>query len=399
MAQWLSTGYDNCKFMFIYYVVLFHMVNHWYLQEAVKDWPRVWANLFRSFTLWHEKLAVPGFAFLSGFLGGKKFAIMDDSDRWKRSISMLFFGALNAQLVEVILSLVLQRWLGNSSNGNQDAVIPNTINFWDHLETWYLFALLFWRILTPLLELFERPLVLSLMLAMFHAHVSWGEGQSELRMRIFRFFPYYVLGLVTDRGAFGRISRPTLVGSFGVASTLTFSWAIDDKMRWLGLCYTDIPWTLVDHLVLLFQYAFSTVTALSVILLVRQVTFPLLPFSHSNSSLSIYVWHWQILMPLLWGKWPFGGDIVCCNGWPLMDFLRSHGQLHPLAAIAGLHFISYCICVLLGSRGFWGLVRGLSNPNLSCIFRKIEEPSKLSEVKRTGEQAQSACEGHLDKVV
>lgn len=352
-------GYDNCKSVFIFYVVLFHAMNNWYLEESTKDWPPFWSDFFKSYTLWHEKLAVPGFAFVSGFFG-KHFTALDGSDRWKSTISVLFVGSLYVQLCVAVMEYIMKVLL------KREGEIPATITFWDNLETWYLLALLLWRFTTPFLELLNRPLLFSIGLAFMHVHVAYGEP-SELRMRLFRYFPYYVMGLSTSNVALDKLPRPRILGTLGVTMTFFFCWVISEKTKYLSLTYTGISWSWEPHFILLLQYVLSALLVLSVILLVRQISYPLFPFFHSQSTLAIYSWHWFVLPPILWGKYPFS-DIEIYHGRPLMELLQRWRD-HPMIAIILLHVTSYTICALLGSKFAWNMLRHISDPNCEWMFR------------------------------
>jgi hypothetical protein len=367
-----DNGYDNCKVVFMFYVVLFHMANNWFLHESTHEWSHTFTKrMFHRYTLWHEKLAVPGFAFLSGFFG-KSFGTVDGSDRWRRSITMLFVGSINVQLVEVILRQVLTTCLGRDGKGQDGTThsFPTSINFYDNLETWYLLALLCWRIMTPFIQLIRQPVLVSLLLSFLHVHVDWGGGQSDLRMRVFRFFPFYVAGLVTEKSAINRIPRQTTIGFVGVILTLYIAFIIEDSDRVLGIFYAIPSWAISDHAVLLFQYFYAGSVVISVILLVKQIKIRLLPWSHSNSTLAIYVWHWQLLTLVVYGKCPFTNDVSLTSGWPVMDFLRHYGDKHPILAIVCLHVVAYVICVVLGSRAFWTIVRRIIDPDISSLFQK-----------------------------
>lgn len=352
-------GFDNCKSVFMFYVVLFHAVNSWFEQESTKDWQPFWINFFKSYTLWHEKMAVPGFAFLSGFFG-KAFVSLDGSQRWKASISVLLVGSFYMQIFVAFMKFVMN---GTTSG---EWSLPTTIYCWDYLETWYLLALLLWRFMTPILEMLNWPLLVSMVLAFIHSHVAYGEP-SDLRMRIFRYFPYYVLGLTMNRASLDRVPRPTLVGSLGLTLSFLFSWTPNDK-KYLELSYVDYPWSWEPHLILLLQYAISTANVLSVVVLVRQISFPLFPSFHSQSTLAIFCWHWHLLQPILWGKYPFS-EMSFYQGWPLIEFLQKMKH-HPITAILFLHVLAYVICAVLGSKIAWKVFRHVSDPDCEWMFRK-----------------------------
>ena len=346
------------------------MMNNWYLEEATRNWSPFWAQAFRSYALWHEKLAVPGFSFLSGYFA-KSFSKFDDSARWKRSISMLLVGALQIQVFTKFVAFVVKGSLEGDWN------LPTSLEFWDHLETWYLIALFMWRFMTPVLNLFEHPLLLSMAAALLHVHITFG-WPAELRMRLFRFFPYYVAGVITDKTMFENIPKPMLTGLVGVTMTLLASMLVQDKDKYLGIAY-DIDWDMETHVIFFLQYVFCGIIVVSVILLVRQISVPLFPFSHANSTLAIYVWHWHLMAPLLWGNYPLS-DTPFVNQRPLMTWMQS---LHPLIGIVLAHLIAYGICILIGSQFVWTILRMISDPDCQWMYRK-DKHSKAKETHPNG---------------
>merc|ERR1711871_384214 len=60
--------------------------------------------------------------------------------------------------------------------------------------TWFLLALLFWRVLTPLLSNLRAPVVTSLVVGMLGLSLDLGFGSQQ----IVAFLPWYVLGM-TER--------------------------------------------------------------------------------------------------------------------------------------------------------------------------------------------------------
>jgi len=406
-------GYDNCKSLFMMYVVLWHMLNGWYLEESIQNWPPFWAKFFRVYSLWHEKLAVPGFAFLSGYFGKRfrTFNGVDSIERWKQSISTLFFGALCVQVFEKVLNSILTNGMVLFQQQGK-LQVPSSIQFWDHLETWYLLALLIWRLMTPvLLELFHRPLFVSLVLAFWSLHLEYG-WPAELRMRLFRFFPYYVAGLVIDKSVLDDSNtilskHQTMMGLGGVLVTFGASWILaeDESNRFLGLAYFDVGWDWQLHLIILFQYCFCAVLVLSVVLLVRQIPFQLFPFTHSNSTLAIYVWHWQCLKPLLWGALPFSDEnfdnLFSFGGSkPFMRWMQDMSD-YPLLAILIAHAVSYIICMAIGSIYAWRLFRYISAPDCEWMFRTTYSKEFLTteDNKKNGCCCPKLQENLLDKLI
>lgn len=411
---------DNCRALFMFYVVLFHCCNGANLIADTAQWPPGWANFFFSYTIWHERLAVPGFAFLSGLMGkgyatfvgdgstsgssstprrksgGDGVVVGGDRDdasettmsphrrqeqklhkRWTDSISSLLVGALYMQLINGLMKAIV----------TGDLQIPKAIFNYDNLETWYLVALFSWRHFTPILcQLVRHPLATSIALAVVHSHVKW-DYSAEVRMRVFRFFPYYVAGLVLDPAVLDRISsarHATRWGALGAASTLLFVCLLPDKRSFFNIAYYDLDWSWQAHAKLFFQYIYSAIQILSVVLLVRNNTWltktPLFPCGqHASSTLAIYCWHWRALDLLLYGLMPFSEYTIrvfderfttmayvrsCTNGagW-FRDPLH-----HPLTALVWLHLLSYVICAVLGSQWAWTWLRHVNDPRCDFLF-------------------------------
>lgn len=145
-------GYDHCKNVFIFYVVLIHLCNFdlikWTGTNAA--WSPVMNNFMRSYSLWHEKLSGPGLVFIPRFFGkgflptvekGKKADL-----RWQKTISVLFVGSAVVQLVEILGVCIVSRLVTGKWPER-----PLWFPLWDKLETWYLVALFLWRLSTPLI--------------------------------------------------------------------------------------------------------------------------------------------------------------------------------------------------------------------------------------------------------
>ena len=203
-------------------------------------------------------------------------------------------------------------------------------------------------------------------------------------MRVLHFLPYYVAGLFCEEKHLNSIRHPRLLGKFGIL--LTFGICVQTDPSYLGHVYFVSSWDVLPHLVFFLQYLLCGAEVLSVILLVRSISVPLFPFGHSNSTLAIYEWHWPIVGMLSWGLVPF--TAIKIPGIPdpaIMVFLAK--QFHPLLALAGAHIISYVICVALGSKRFWRLVRCISDPDCQRLFVSSGE-----------DDTESRCRNCLDMV-
>ena len=391
--------WDNCRSLFMFYVVVFHFFNNWTLEQATQEWSASWAHFFSSYTLWNERLAVPGFCCLSGMMskGYADFPAVATSSgrqsrllqRWRTSVSTLLVGSFNIQLLNYILYILLAKIMFRQESTEAESTIdapffPRSIFQYDHEETWYFMALFGWRLITPVfLRLMRYPFATSLVLAVFNSHVAFGPGDAHVRMRFFRYFPYFVAGLVLDTSVLDRIQRPILWGSMGVASTILLTICLEASTQRILFVvqYFDMDWSLQSLGVLTFQYIYSAALVLSTILLVRQCTVPLFPFGHANSTTAIYSWHWRVLDFVMWGQIPFSqSEHDWTPGAPVLDYFKSCTSSkslfldplhHPLVAIVLLHVGSYCICVALGSKWAWQGFRYVNDPNCDWMFRTV----------------------------
>lgn len=356
-------GYDNCKLFFVYYVVLWHLVHLSHLEESPS-----WVVFYWK---WHEKMAVPGFVFLSGYFG--KGFLPSDQDtkamdaRWEKTTSVLLLGAALLQLFHLVCETTLHWVIWG------DWVPPSAVqHLWGHLETWYLIALFLWRLSTPVIGRLRHPLVVSLLVAMISLHMPNGEP-IDMRMRVLHFLPYYVAGLYCEERWINSIHRPRLVGFCGLVLTLVFYMVTPDILQ--GTIYFVHSFKVMPHLHFFLQYMIVGVHVLSVILLLRIVPAPLFPFSHPNSSLAIYEWHWTLANIHSWGNFPYTYKQVL-NPSPVRYTLD---RFPPWLAVLMFHVLAYCVCAVLGSTFFWRLCRHMSDPSFPGLFRVPNDVCKHGE--------------------
>ena len=174
-------GYDNCKNVFIFYVVFIHLCNSNLIKWKNGDehWSSLWMDLFESYTLWNEKLSVPGFVFMSGFLGKGFLPNTEPTGRktdrrWEKTLSVLLFGSGLVQLTYLILGLVLEQiFIGT---------VTWSVSFplWEKLDTWYLIALFLWRLSTPLIGRLKWPITASFVVTFICLHAQF-EGPKDMR--------------------------------------------------------------------------------------------------------------------------------------------------------------------------------------------------------------------------
>jgi hypothetical protein len=186
-------GYDNCKSIFIFYIVLLHLCHvdliGWMNLDA--KWSPSMKTLFQGYNMWHEKLSIPGFVFISGFFGkgflpaatttttveqpiitGKK---KSDHLRWEKTISVLLVGSGLLQMSYFAIAS-----LGSRLVTGQWIAPPTSFPLFERLETWYLIALALWRLSTPLIARLRYPIASSFLIALIGLHAQM-EGPMDTR--------------------------------------------------------------------------------------------------------------------------------------------------------------------------------------------------------------------------
>ena len=168
--------FDNAKIVFIFYVVLYHSTLDWQWNPIYKsdEWGKSAKALWKAYILWGEMLAIPGFVFLSGFFA-KSFLDGDQAKqtaRFRNTISVCVIGLFLSQSIKLLFRYNCMRmWAMHFSFGVSSVWYCSTIaakaihpegpwvlaikkdrqwapfnTLWDEAETWYLVALLLWRL-------------------------------------------------------------------------------------------------------------------------------------------------------------------------------------------------------------------------------------------------------------
>ena len=186
-----------------------------------------------------------------------------------------------------------------------------------------------------------------------------------LRMRVLHFLPYYVAGLYCEEKHLNSIRQPRLVGAVGVMLTFTICLLVDPSA--LGHIYFVPSWELTPHLVFFLQYILCGAEVLSVVLLCRSIVSPIFPYTHANSTLAIYEWHWPIVGMISWGQAPFTSiEMPSISNPSLFVSIVQSSDCTTTLLLA--HVLSFAICIFLGSPVFWQIVRHISDPNCDGLF-------------------------------
>lgn len=425
-------GYDNCKMVFMLLVVLWHSAQLYILEATLSSnnsagdtgselsipwwerannhqlhhhssWSPLISHLVTRYWLWTEKIAVPGFCFLSGYFSkgflptshSKQDDAMDPTKqllslqrsqrkervRWEKTISTLLLGPLLWQVLTWLLGQVTTGFY----TGGWSLGVSSKMDLWDNLGSWYLFALLMWRIWTSLFLSRLRqdrhiPLLVSMILALLSTHTNRG-GPQDMRMRLFFFFPFYVAGLYCNEETWNELIlfpcrlcklEPNRItssldhlarfwGCIGIGVNVIVCQLVprDD----LGWQYSIDTYQWRPHLVFFSQYLLAGSAIISVIMVVKTIQSPLFPFGHGNSTLAIYEGHWPVANWLAWGNLPFTDISATNTSWVQHGF----SQLPPIPAVLGVHVVCYLICVGLGSRLVWNrALHHVCDPQWAC---------------------------------
>jgi len=365
-------------------------------------WTPFVSDMVIRYWLRTEKVAVPGFCFLSGYFSknflAKQHLLRDscldqgesdserllqeirrdqqkDQLRWKKTISTLLVGPLLWQVLAWVISCLAK----SLYESQLDVTLHAKLDLWDYLGTWYLFSLLMWRIWTTVFLSRIRqdkrwlPLLISMVLSLVSVHTNRG-GPQEMRMRLFYFFPYYVGGLYCDETVWHRLiiwfrrfficrrkadglsyqvslneldRAGRTIGCCGIILTLWICQVIPrDHLAWI---YSIDNYYWLPHLIFGLQYIGAGTAVAAIILVVKTIPFPILPFGHSNSTLAIYEVHWPFANFIAWGNLPYTGITVTWLS--LVQYCFS--RLPPLPAVIAVHLVCYGICVVLGNRILW----------------------------------------------
>ena len=181
-AKQRDAFFDNAKYLAIVLVAVGHS---W---ERMKGESRIVETLYTVVYTFH----MPAFIVISGYFS-RSFDMRPD--RLKRLVTGVVVPYV---LFEAAYSL-FNRWAGGESDQAISLLDPWYL-------TWFLAALLVWRLTTPLWKLVRWPLPLALCLALI-ASVSPEIGDDLDLQRVLQFLPFFVLGLFMKPEHFQLVRR------------------------------------------------------------------------------------------------------------------------------------------------------------------------------------------------
>lgn len=400
--------FDNAKIVFIFYVVLYHSTLDWQWNPIYKsdEWGKSAKALWKAYILWGEMLAIPGFVFLSGFFA-KSFLDGDQAKqtaRFRNTISVCVIGLFLSQSIKLLFSTIAAKaihpegpWVLAIKKDRQWAPF-NTL--WDEAETWYLVALLLWRLGTPLIQAVKYPLTVALILSLIGSHTFWGTNTQEMRIRVFHYYPLYVGGTICSKEALTAMNKrkhyaaaaSCLVLMFGLMVVLELTTGeivqpddIRDEDKkiiaddWLAAYHSDatsLKGVMRDVTGWACKNILMVIATFSVLVLVRIVPFNLLPFSHGLSTLVIFVWHWPVAAFMHGYIGPSVEPEVQLT-WSAHKFFFDKFPMG--VAMLCMHVEVYLICFLLGNKAVLPLLGRLVVPPTDWLWKKTEKEMEEAE--------------------
>jgi len=192
---------DNCKGLLILCVVWYHCLVVYYSPTLPLGLPGLESVLLL--------LVMPGFSLLSGYLSNPILNPKRQDNLLSTFAAFVVFQLLNWVMGianAVGLTLYISTYPTNSTRANatiNTTTVPYPIPIFfptvmSHIPdtkalpvTWFLLALLFWRMLTPLIVRMRRPIMTCLIVGMLGLCTDLGFGSQN----IVSFLPWYAMGV------------------------------------------------------------------------------------------------------------------------------------------------------------------------------------------------------------
>lgn len=276
-----SIMWDNLKGILIFLVVLGHLCLNLSIGKVIYTFH------------------MPAFIFISGLLT----SYLDDNSDVTSSKTK----ALRKYLIAFLLY--------NSSLIIFDVLTGKSVNPMAPLySSWYLLALLVWRILTMVIRFNRKHLIFSILLALFIGFIPQFDNTFAIS-RIIAFAPFFIAGYLLDidkinafRNSFKTISQRILFGVFflvtGIAIAMFMNFQMNLNLNQTLMLAYDTPIEAL-HRLLLFIIAALIILALCLITPDKEM---ILFTKAGKSSFSVFIFHRIPVLLLV-----FGMQTVCGN--------------------------------------------------------------------------------------
>lgn len=269
---------DNARSILITLVVIGHVV------ESIGSY---WAGALYT---WLYAFHMPAFVVISGYLS-RSFR------NEPRQLARLLSAVAVPYVIFEGIHAAIRMAMGSEVN----------LNLWEPAWTlWFLLALFFWRLLTPLLRALRHPLLISIgvsLLAPLDGHLdetlSWG--------RVLSFLPFFTLGLIATPEHVQRLRdfRYRILGAVLLAAGLALSFLMHDEfsatLLFMREGYEDVGLTGVQGLIVRAAVLLAG-TAATLALLVITPKDRYWWTAIGRRSLTVYLLHGAILRPFKGGE-------------------------------------------------------------------------------------------------
>ena len=278
---------DNARGILIALVVVGHTLECF---EAISE------PFGETLRIWIYSFHMPAFVAISGYLSR---SYRNEPRQVRRLLTAMLVPYVIFQLLHELVKMLL---LGHEYQ--LDLVTPA----W---TLWFLLALLKWRLLTPVLRSLRHPLVFAVALAVLMP-LDPQLGETFSLGRVFQMLPFFVLGLVTTPALLTRITSLPRRGLFGaviLVGAMAVSFATHQHLSvtrfFLRESYADGPYetwlAIIVQLLVLASGVIGTIALLMITPAGRTIWTAL-----GVRSLTIYLLHPMILLPIRYLEEPFG---------------------------------------------------------------------------------------------
>lgn len=192
---------DNARALLITLVVTGHVIGALGVQDS------------RPLFLWIYSFHMAGFVLISGHLSREAAARPKDV---RRLITTLLVPYLVFQTILLVIR-------GITAGG-----VPTLDLVHPAFAMWFLLALAFWRLITPVLRALRGALVLAVAVSVI-VPIDQGLDQQGSLARILGFLPFFVLGLLLREEHLTWLRRPAVrvVAAVGLVGGLAALWVLD----------------------------------------------------------------------------------------------------------------------------------------------------------------------------
>lgn len=262
---------DSCKGWLIFFVVLEHC-----LEISSLHYINLIHAVIYSFHM-------PVFIFFAGMMSKT------------HDVDKLMRGVLKGIIIPLLVfSFFYEALWYFKTSSPLSMFLRNYSPFW---ILWFLFALIIWRVITPLFMIMRFPVAYSVMASLFMMQFSQGHNVLS-STRIIFFLPFFILGYKYGWGFYSNLSlkisgKPKFFALFSFLIIVTIVKIMNPQIYYGKFTFQDLH---LDFKSGVMQFSGVYVTAflglIFIVSLSRLVTFLRKP---GERSLNIYLWHGVVI--------------------------------------------------------------------------------------------------------